>query len=306
MDSLSRLIELSRISGLVDYRCYLGGTFDIDHERLPANEAAFHLVVSGEARVVVPGADAFDISAGDLVVLVRDGRHRIQSRTMDVAPSPVVVSPGEPFVTKQNTTGEPDLDLLCGRFVSDTPQANMIFEALPSVLHVRLSSEHAVSSMAGLVDILRGEVVRMDEGASTVVTALSQALLVFVLRWVTRNGAVPKSLLAVMAEPRLARAMSAVLASPAADWTVARLADHASMSRATFARHFESTAGASPLEVVTRLRMDMARGLLRTTTASVGAVGEEVGYQSEAAFSRAFSKATGQSPAHYRRLAQAG
>lgn len=301
MDALSRLLELARVSGVVDFRCQLGGGFDVVHDPLPPNEAAFHLVVSGEGRLVMPDQPALDMKAGDLVVLFRDGGHRVQQQRSGKPLSPVVVVTGGPFIIKTNTDEAPDLDLLCGRFVSSSAQAKMLFDSLPPVLHVRLSDEHTIASMAGLVDILRSEVAHMDVGAHLIVAALTQALFVLVLRWAKKNGPLPKSLLAVMSEPRLARAMARVLENPAGKWTVESLAVHASMSRATFARHFEATAGLSPLEVVTHLRMDMAGELLRTTTRSVGAIGEAVGYQSESAFSRAFHKASGYSPARYRR-----
>lgn len=301
MDPLDRLLELAQVRGVVDVRCYLAGSFDIDHDAVPSGEAPFHLVMTGGGQVVLPDGSSIEIRAGDLLVLVRGSRHRVQSSSGKEAARPVTFDASGPIPVKRNTEDAAELDLLCGRFVFAPDSVALLFDALPDVLHVRLSNHHALSSLSGLVEIMRNEVARMDPGVYAVVSALAQTLLVFALRSAMHAGLVSRSLLTLLSEPRLGKAVFAVLHDPAREWTVSLMAEQAMMSRATFARHFEAAAGTSPLELVTRLRMELARELLRKGSLPVGAVGERVGYRSEAAFSRVFSKLTGATPARYRR-----
>lgn len=301
MDPLDRLLELAQVRGVVDVRCYLAGHFDLDHDAVPPGEALFHVVMAGGGQVSLPDGTSIDIQAGDLLVLIRGRRHRVQSTHTRAPARPVVYDADGPLPVKRNTDDAAELDLLCGRFLFAPDSGALLFDALPDVLHVRLSAHHALSSLAGMVDILRHEVDRMDPGVHAVVSALAQTLLVFALRSAMQADLVSRSLLTLVSEPRLGKAVSAVLEEPARDWTVSLLAEQASMSRATFARHFEAAAGTSPLELVTRLRIELARELLRKGNLPVGAVGEQVGYRSEAAFSRVFSKTTGMTPSRYRR-----
>jgi AraC family transcriptional activator of mtrCDE len=155
--------------------------------------------------------------------------------------------------------------------------------------------------LEGLVSMFREEVARLEPGALAVVTALSQALFVFALRAQLRDGHLPPSLLSLMGDPRLGRAMLAMLREPEREWTVALLAEQAAMSRATFARHFEAKGKIAPHEVLTLLRMHLAGDLLRRGELTAGAVADRVGYKSESAFGKAFARVMGITPARFRR-----
>lgn len=173
MDPLNRLLELAQVRGVVDVRCYLAGSFDIDHEAVPPGEAPFHLVMEGGGQVTLPDGASIDIEVGDLLVLIRGSRHRVQSRTDKALPRPVVFDADGPMPVKRNTDDGAELDLLCGRFVFAPDSASLLFDALPDALHVRLSNHHALASLAGLVEILRHEVARMEPGVHAVVSALA-------------------------------------------------------------------------------------------------------------------------------------
>ncbi|MGN6122024.1 MAG: helix-turn-helix domain-containing protein [Sphingomonas oligoaromativorans] len=101
--------------------------------------------------------------------------------------------------------------------------------------------------------------------------------------------------------PRLAPALTALFNEPARSWTLPELAGLCAMSRATFIRQFQQSLGRSATDLLTDIRMTIAANQLRTSSASTGAVAEDVGYQSEAAFQRAFKLHMGVTPAQYRR-----
>ena len=127
-----------------------------------------------------------------------------------------------------------------------------------------------------------------------------------VLRAHAQREGIPASLLVLLGDPRLSRAVLAMLQHPEQPWTVATLAEQAMMSRATFARHFASRGGTSPLELLTLLRMQLARDLLAQGRLSTADVAERVGYASDSAFGKIFAQRMGVTPAAFRRKSGAG
>jgi AraC family transcriptional activator of mtrCDE len=305
MDALTRVLELAQVQGALDVRCHLAGGFSLDHVDTPPGEAPFHLVLAGGAAMEIPGHATVIMEAGDLLVLPKGTRHRVHDLAARTVTTTMSLDAHGPFTTKSNTEGVPDLDLLCGRFNFAPDTGRLLFSALPDVLHVRLAKEHDPGVLSGIVAMFRQEVARLEPGALAVVTALTQALFVFALRSQLRDGRMPPSLLGLMVDPRLSRALLAMLREPAHEWTVASLAEQASMSRATFARHFEARGNTAPHEVLTLLRMHLAGELLRRGDLTAGAVADRVGYRSESAFGKAFARVMGTTPARFRREGQA-
>jgi AraC family transcriptional activator of mtrCDE len=121
------------------------------------------------------------------------------------------------------------------------------------------------------------------------------------LRAYGRGTQVPSGWLALAADTRLGPSIQAVLQAPAQPWTVESLGEVAAMSRATYARHFREKAGMGVGAFVTQIRMMHACALLKDTRRGQAQIGEAVGYQSEAAFGKAFRDVLGTSPGRWRR-----
>ncbi len=147
---------------------------------------------------------------------------------------------------------------------------------------------------------MRDESETRAPGALAIVTALSQALLTLALRvHGQREGAAPGTL-TPLADARLGPSVQAMLSTPERAWTIKTLADPAAMSRATYARHFKARADMTVWDFLTRVRMTLACDQLLHTRYSVGEIAARVGYQSEAAFGKAFRQLLGMTPARYR------
>lgn len=306
MDALTRILDLARVRGALDLRCQLAGGFSLDHADAAPGEAPFHLVLAGEGVMELPGKRALRMKAGDLVVLPQGTTHRIRDAHGARTQAPITLDTTGPLAVRR-TEGEGEvLDLLCGRFVHAPDAGQLLFASLPDVLHASLADSHGIATLEAIVAVFRAEVGELAPGALAVVTALSQALLVFALRAQLAHGLMPPSLLTLLADPRLGRAMLAMLRDPAHEWTVESLAAQAAMSRATFARHFEAKGKQSPHEVLTLLRMHLAAELLRRGELNAAAVAERVGYRSESAFGKTFLRVMGQTPARFRRDAPLG
>jgi AraC family transcriptional activator of mtrCDE len=135
--------------------------------------------------------------------------------------------------------------------------------------------------------------------------ALSTAMFALVLRLASETEDAPRGILALAGHPRLAPAVAALFNEPARAWSLPELAELSGMSRATLARQFQEKLGRSANDLLTDIRMTMAANELRNSSISTGAVAEAVGYQSEAAFQRAFKSHMGITPAQWRKTQQA-
>ncbi|MBG0869583.1 helix-turn-helix transcriptional regulator [Burkholderia sp. 9777_1386] len=310
MDALSQLLSLGRSHVELDVRCLLDGPFAMPHDPLPPGEAAFHLVLAGTCRLRAADGRTLQLAEGDFVLLPAGGAHDLlhiaggrskplvplrDSRAGDGAVLPVKsnLDPAEP--------GGASVDLLCGRFVYARGAGELLMRTLPQVLHVGLRDTSGAAPLQLLTSVLRTEASNVEPGAGAIVNALGQALLAYALRAYGRGARVPSGWLALAADARLGPSVHAVLQAPAQPWTVESLGAAAAMSRATYARHFREKAGMSVGAFVAQIRMMHACALLQDTQRGQAEIGQAVGYQSEAAFGKAFRAVLGTTPGRWRR-----
>jgi AraC family transcriptional activator of mtrCDE len=197
-----------------------------------------------------------------------------------------------------------DVDLLCGRFVYAPGSSALLLNALPDPFHVSLGGAQTLGALQTVIGLMRAEAEHRQPGALAIVTALSHALLAMALRVHGERNAATSGVLALLADARLAASVQGMLSAPERAWTIAELGDLAAMSRATYARHFNERAGVTVMDFLTQIRMTIACDLLRRTQRSAAEIGEAVGYQSEAAFGKAFAQSVGVTPGRYRRRPQ--
>ena len=149
---------------------------------------------------------------------------------------------------------------------------------------------------------MRAESATENLGGLAMLNALSTALFAVALRLASEGTEPADGLLALAANPRLVPALTALFNEPARGWTLPELAQRCGMSRATFIRHFQERLGRSAIDLLTDIRMTIAANALNTSDMSTGAVAELAGYQSEAAFQRAFKHQMRITPAQWRRM----
>ncbi|MFM0728740.1 AraC family transcriptional regulator [Paraburkholderia strydomiana] len=201
-------------------------------------------------------------------------------------------------------TESPGVDLLCGRFVYAPGSSALLLNALPDPFHVSLGGAPTLSALQTVIGVMRDEAARRQPGALAIVTALSQALFAMALRVHGERNAADAGVLALLADARLGASVQGMLSAPERAWTIAELGELAAMSRATYARRFNERAGVTVMDFLTQIRMTIACDLLRRTQRSAAEIGEAVGYQSEAAFGKAFAQSVGVTPGRYRRRPQ--
>lgn len=293
MDTLSQLLSLYPVRSALDVRCRFGAPWVLDHPGVARGAAPYHLIVRGEAQ-----HEDTALQAGDIIVFPHGDAHRLHIGDPAQA-TPLHSTPG--LLRFRGNQGDgPHTDILCGEFKFDADGGAFLQAALPPVLVVRTAGRADAQGLRQLMQMLQDEAETPRAGSEAIVRQLAAALFALLIRsWLEQSMATP-GLFGALAERRLQPAVNAMLAAPEKPWTLEGLAGISHMSRATFARLFTQAADATPAEVLTRLRMARAARLLDEGRAA-GAVGEAVGYQSEAAFNRAFKRQYGVGPGAYRK-----
>jgi AraC family transcriptional activator of mtrCDE len=305
MDWLSRLFEMMPVRGRVDLRCSYGAPWRIDQGPGEANEIPYHAVLAGSAILEDPaGGRPLQLEAGDILLLPGNPRHVMHDGS-GAAPLPARNRAALNFTISENLGSDERLDLLCGHFAIAPPHDRLVRNYLPPrlVVHAREPvGRETAAQLAGLVSLMRSESADDHLGGRAMLNALSTAMFALVLRLASETKDAPRGLLALAGHPRLAPVVGALFNAPARPWSLPELAHLANMSRATLARQFREKLGRSASDLLTDIRMTLAANELRTSSISTGAVAEMVGYQSEAAFQRAFKSHMGVTPAQWRKM----
>lgn len=306
MDWLSRLFEMMPVRGRLDLRCSYGAPWRIVQGPGEANEIPYHAVVGGSAVLEDPaGGRPLRLETGDILLLPANPRHVMHDGGGGARPKPARNHEELNLVISENAGKGERLDLLCGHFAIAPPHDRMLRAYLPPRLVVHAGGRNRgenAAQLAGLVALMRGESVGDHLGGRAMLNALSTAMFALVLRLASETEDAPRGLLALAGHPRLAPAVAALFNEPARAWSLPDLARLCNMSRATLARQFQEKLGRSASDLLTDIRMTLAANELRKSSLSTGAVAEAVGYQSEAAFQRAFKSHMGVTPAQWRKM----
>jgi AraC family transcriptional regulator, activator of mtrCDE len=312
IDWLSRLLDLVPVRGRLDLRCFYGAPWRIEQERAQPAEMPYHVVLGGSAVLEDPAGGASErLAPGDILLLTDGLAHALHDGSGAPAAPARERASLNLTISENAGTGE-RLDMLCGTFSLTPPHDRLLRDYLPARLVVHAPGHSAATArpgtgaqLAALVSLMRAESAVDSLGGRAMLNALSTALFALTLRHASETQEAPVGLVALAGHPRLAPALAALFHEPARPWTLPELARLCHMSRATFARHFQETLGRSASDLLTEIRMTLAANELRKPSVSTGAVAEAVGYQSEAAFQRAFKQHMGMTPARWRRAGDA-
>jgi AraC family transcriptional regulator, activator of mtrCDE len=311
LDWLSRLLEMTPVRGQLDLRCQYGAPWRIDQKAFGSGEMAYHIVLSGSALLADPEGEGSErLEAGDILLLANGEAHTLHDgggARAKRATSRIAAN----LVFSQNAGKGDRLDMLCGRFVLTPPHARLLRRYLPRRLVARTGlallprgDQVNGAELHGLMTLMQAETAADFLGGRAMLDALSTALFALTLRFASESREAPSGLLALAGYPRLAPALDAMFHSPGHPWTLPLLAEKCNMSRATFVRLFHDKLGLSASDFLTDIRMTLSANELRKTSFSTGAIAEAVGYQSEAAFQRAFKLHMGVTPARWRKTTE--
>lgn len=258
---------------------------------------SFCAVLEGSCRLAVDNQKAITLAAGDFVLLPATPGFTMSGFE---AATPVLIDPKVAPAPKGDVRhgtrgGRPDVRLLGGHFVFESPDAALLVSLLPALVHVRGAERLAV-----LVGLVGEESREQRAGRDLVLARLVEILLIEALRSTSGEDA-PAGLLRGLADARIAQAMRQMHGDPARSWTVEQLAKKSALSRSAFFERFTQAVGLPPMEYLLAWRMAVAKDLLRRQDCALAEVAERVGYGSASTFSTAFSRHVGQPPGRYAR-----
>lgn len=319
MDALSEILNVLRLQTGIFLEAEFTAPWCIDsapgHEDvrsiLPDAEhvAIYHLLVEGRCRASLPdGSFRAELGVGDLLLIPQGEQHLIGS-DLQLAPvrAELLVQPGSPG-------GPPRIDyggggartrFLCGYLACDRRLCQPLLGSLPRLLRIPVGDGPAARWLISSFELGAAESAGAKPGADTMVARLSELMFVdAVRRYVDALPAEQSGWLAGLRDPAVARALAVLHSRPGHAWTVDELASEAALSRSALAERFGRLLGEPPMQYLTHWRMALAGQALGTSREPVGQIAARLGYESEAAFSRAFKREYGAPPATWRRQRQ--
>ncbi len=313
VDVLTDVLQTVRVKTACYGRLEAGAPWGI---RVPAgDEAKFHVVLDGTCQLELDGAEPLLLKSGDLVALPHGHEHVLSDGSRaEVITFQSVLSCHEGsdkhHQARQLRVGGagPITTLVSGSISFEDRRNNPLLAVLPPVIPLLGEAGREVPWLESTLQFIACEASSRRPGSQTVISRLADILFIQIVRGhlakMGEASADGPGWLGALAEPQIGAALSLVHQSPEQSWTVASLAQRVGMSRSAFASRFTRLVGEPPLHYVTRWRMQKAAGLLREGRSTLAEIAEQVGYESETAFSKAFKRAVGSSPGAYRRAAR--
>ncbi|RZL65008.1 MAG: AraC family transcriptional regulator [Variovorax sp.] len=314
MDALSETLRVVRLVGAIFIHarftapwCYQSPRADTVAPLLePGAERVviFHLVTEGGCFVEMPDQPPVQLRAGDAVLFPQGGAHRMAS------------APGVPPATGGRLAevlarrpghlvyggGGARTRLVCGYLACDARLATLLLQGLPPLVRVNVRGSSAGAWLEASVRYALAEARSPRPGGAGVLSKLAEVLFIEVLRlYMNEQDDSRTGWLAGVGDRVVGAALKALHKDPAHAWTLDELARTADTSRSVLAERFQHLVGSAPMQYLTQWRMLLAANLLSGSNAPLGRIAEDVGYQTDTAFSRAFRREYGEPPATWRR-----
>jgi AraC-like DNA-binding protein len=316
MDVLSEVLKAVKLDGAMFYNaefsapwCFCSPPSLVLARSLSAGSKhviIFHLLTEGRCEAHIEGdGRSLPISAGDLVVLPHGDPHALRNgpfaKPVDHAEQVRQVFSQGLKLSRMGGGGE-IAKFICGYMCCDPQLSRIFLGGLPPILKVNIRAD---ASGQWLEQTIRHSVDRADAslpGGEALLARLSEVLFIETLRrYIAQLPPEQTGWLAGVRDPEIGTALALLHRRPAHPWTIASLGDEVGISRSVLAERFRQVLSDTPMAYLTRWRLQLGAQLLRSTNNSVAAIADEVGYESEASFNRAFKREFGLPPARFRR-----
>ena len=318
MDALSDVLRSVRLEGAVFLNAEFTAPWCVRGESgmalykdrlVPADHMVFfHFITQGSCKVRLNGTgESLEASSGDIVLFAQDDCHLLGS-DLQLAPlgdegtgTPEVVDSPE-FIQIRHGGGGAATRFVCGYLLCSRSMCRPLFEALPRMLRIPIGDGEASRLLRDLLRAGVRESLDTRPGNASTLAKLAELMFVEAMRrYVEDLPAEGRGWLAGLRDPHVGRALALLHGDPGRAWTVDELARQAALSRSAFAERFTLLVGESPMQYLLRWRLALAAQMLRTGTDAISRIAERSGYESEAAFNRAFKREFGLPPAGWRK-----
>jgi AraC-like DNA-binding protein len=306
-DPLGEALHFLRMSGTFYCRSEFTAPWALE---LPPFEHAmmFHVVTSGECLLEVEGAEHCVLRPGDLALVPHGAGHRLMSAA-GVPAARLFELPREAIssryeVLRHGEGGTPST-MICALVRFDHPAAQRLIGLLPKLIRVDTWQSPEMEWIQSTLRFIAAEAQQLNAGGETVITRLADILVIQAVRaWLAHSPAAQTGWLGALRDAQIGRAIAMIHRDPSSHWTVATLADSVGMSRSAFSARFTQLVGEPAMRYAVRCKMEAALTHLQETDAPLTELATRLGYDSDAAFSRAFKRVVGVAPGAARRHAR--
>jgi AraC-like DNA-binding protein len=269
----------------------------------------FHYIVEGRCLIRIEGQETCEVAEGEALLIPRNDPHLIGSDlSAPVVPAnEIMQAPRNIGLSRiEHGGGGKVCAMVCGFLGGDDYLATLI-NALPSMIKLRTRETPGGDWISQSFSFAARELANGDPGAASIISRMSELLFVEAIRrHLTSMPDEQTGLLAGLRDPVIGKALALMHSQVGKAWTAEELADEVGMSRSAFADRFVSVIGDPPMRYLTGWRMQVAMQKLKDGHHGIARIAFETGYESEAAFARAFKREIGVPPATWRRKQQSG
>ncbi|MCU7851979.1 MAG: AraC family transcriptional regulator [Candidatus Thiodiazotropha sp. (ex Monitilora ramsayi)] len=302
-DPLGEALHLLRLNGTFYCRSELTAPWGVELPRFEGR-MMFHVVTAGECWLEVEGEAPHLLRQGSLALVPHGNGHTIRNnrnnRTLPLFDIPVERVSDRYEVMRHGGDGELT-HLTCGVVRFDHIAGQQLIDHLPKVLQIDTWANEEGSWLHSTLRFIAQEAKELRPGGETVITHLADIIIIQAIRsWLDSAPDANRGWLAALRDRYIGKALAAIHREPDKAWTVASLAKEVGMSRSGFSARFSNLVGDSAMRYLTQWRMQLARAQLLETSEPLSVIASHLGYQSEAAFSRAFKRVFGISPGSVR------
>jgi AraC-like DNA-binding protein len=319
MDALSQALQAVQMTGAIFFDADFTAPWAV--ESPAAREVApvlapgtehlviYHLFLEGEAEAQVGNGPVLKLGPGDVLVVPHGDVHRIWNghtpHFVDTARSVTDYVAGD-LMSLSHGGGGARTKVVCGFFGCDHHTAGLVLSGLPPLFRINIRGDEAGGWLENSIRYLASEAGQDRAGRAILLSRMAEALFIESLRrYVDGLGETEAGWLAGARDPIVGRSLALMHREPGRAWSVDALAEAAGTSRSVMAERFQRFLSEPPLSYLTRIRMQRAARLLGATRKPVAQIAAEVGYESEAAFNRAFKRQFELPPARFRRQGRA-
>lgn len=298
-DVLGRILQDFRFTGVAYGQCEMRRPWSISF--VPEGTARLHLVIEGDAWLKSSDGAWEQLVEGDVALLVRGPSHVLADRP-DRTPVPIEELGGREVarnVFHIDVAGRGRRTIMtCCSVAYDGPALRSLTALMPEQIILRSNDQQAVDPLlATLLAAMADEVRDQRAGGATMLTRLADLIIGRIIRsWAETSSVNPAGWLAAVNDRRLGKALLAMHERPGVAWNATSLAGEAGMSKSAFYERFTTTIGQTPARYLATVRMSAALDMLRSGRTNVATAANELGYESEASFSRAFKRVVGKTP----------
>ncbi|MEM9223224.1 MAG: AraC family transcriptional regulator [Pseudomonadota bacterium] len=303
-DPLGEILHLLKLTGTFYCQSRLSAPWGVAIPGFPG-VMSFAVIFGGCCWLTVGEDDPFTIEKGNLVLMTGGAPVKFQSDlgaavlTLEELPIRKVT---ELFETLEYGGGGAETSIMYGLVRIDHAASGMLMALLPDVLKVDPYEEDAGSWLEGTLQFIAREARELRPGGETVITRLADVVVIEAIRrWLNHSPDADRGWLKAARDPQIGRAVIAIHRAPARDWSLETLARVAGMSRSAFSARFTALVGSPAMQYLATWRMHLARQKLLETALPMSAIANELGYQSEPAFNRAFKRVFNEPPGQVRR-----